>query len=289
MAELSGLHRYPVKSMYRQSPQQAVVEPWGLHGDRRWMLARPGGLALTQRDLPRLGQFRTELAEDGALLLTSPAGDQLRVPVPHAADGASAVRGEVFGTEFAALEAEEKAQLWLREQVDHPELRLLHLADPLARRIAPAFSAPGETVSMADGFPLLATTTASLAALGDWLVEAGGEPLPMTRFRPNLVIAGTEPWAEEQWRRVRVGELVFRAVKLCGRCVVTTTEQETGERLGPEPLRTLAARHRFDKKAVFGVNLIPERPDGVTGDALGTLRLGDPVEVLATGDRLPAA
>jgi uncharacterized protein YcbX len=289
MAVLSGLHRYPVKSMYRQDLAQAVVEPWGLHGDRRWMLARPGGLAITQRDLPRLSLFRTELAEDGALLVTAPTGEQLRVPAPRAADGAAEVRGEVFGAVFAALEAEEKAQLWVREQLGAPELRLLHLADPLSRAIAPDFSAPGETVSMADGFPLLVATTASLAALNDWLVEAGGEPMPMTRFRPNLVVEGTEAWAEDRWRRVRIGELVFRAVKLCGRCVVTTTEQEAGERRGPEPLRTLAARRRFDKKAAFGVNLIPERPDGVTGDALGTLRLGDEVEVLSTGDRLPAA
>ncbi|MFE0460936.1 MOSC domain-containing protein [Kitasatospora sp. NPDC058965] len=289
MPLLSGLHRYPVKSMYRQSPRQAVVEPWGLRGDRRWMVARPGGLALTQRDLAQLGRFRPELAEDGALLVTAPTGEQLRVPVPSAAEGAVGARGEVFGAVFATLEAEEKAQLWLREQVGDPELRLLHLADPLSRAIAPDFSAPGETVSMADGFPLLATTTSSLAALNDWLVAADHEPLPMTRFRPNLVVEGTEPWSEDRWRRVRVGEVVFRAVKLCGRCVVTTTDQETGERRGPEPLRTLAARRRFDKKAAFGVNLIPERPDGVTGDALGTLRVGDRVEVLDVGDRLPAA
>jgi uncharacterized protein YcbX len=265
------------------------VEPWGLRGDRRWMLARPGGLAITQRDIASLGQFRTELAEDGALLVTSPDGDHLQVPAPRVEDGATATEGEVFGSFFAALEAEEKAQLWFRERLDHSELRLLHLADPLARPIAPAFAEPGETVSMADGFPLLAVPSASLAALNDWLTEAGGEPLPMTRFRPNLVIDGTEPWEEDGWRRVRIGDLTFKAVKLCGRCVVTTTDQETGERRGPEPLRTLAARRRFDKKAAFGVNLVPERPEGVTGDELGTLRLGDEVTVLARGERLPAA
>jgi uncharacterized protein YcbX len=285
MAELLGLHRYPVKSMYRLSPREAVVEPWGLRGDRRWMLARPSGLAVTQRDIPELAGFRPELAEDGTLLVTAPDGAVLEVPAPRV----PSVRGEVFGTFFAAAEADEKAQLWFRERLDDAELRLLHLPDPRARKIAPEFSEPGETVSMADGFPLLAVTTASLAALNDWLVDGGGEALPVERFRPSVVIGGTEAWEEDHWRRLRIGELTFRAVKLCGRCVVTTTDQEVGERRGAEPLRTLQKRRRFDKKAAFGVNLIPERPDGVTGDALGTLRLGDEVTVLTRGDRLPAA
>lgn len=285
MPALLGLHRYPVKSLYRLSPREAVVEPWGLRGDRRWMLARPSGLAVTQRDLPALAGFRPEPAEDGGLLITDPDGATLHVPAPRT----PSVRGEVFGWAFAAAEADEKAQLWFRERLDDPELRLLHLSDPRARPIDPAFGEPGETVSMADGYPLLAVTTASLAALNDWLVAGGGEALPVSRFRPNVVIDGTEPWEEDHWRRLRIGELTFRAVKPCGRCVVTTTDQEVGERRGAEPLRTLQKRRRFDKKAAFGVNLIPERPDGVTGDALGTLRLGDEVTVLSCGERLPAA
>ncbi|GAA1989282.1 MOSC domain-containing protein [Kitasatospora viridis] len=285
MPLLDALHRYPVKSMYRLSPREAVVEPWGLRGDRRWMVARPDGRALTQRDLPTMGQIRPEPAADGSLLLTAPDGRSLRVPAPEG----PAVEGDVFGNRFAAVEADAKAQLWIREQLGDPQLRLLHLSDPLARRINPNFSEPGETVSMADGFPLLAATASSLAALNGWLVDGGSEALPMTRFRPNLVIEGTEPWEEDRWRRVRVGEVTFRAVKLCGRCIVTTTDQESGERRGAEPLRTLNKRRRLDQKAAFGVNLIPERPDGVTGDALGTLRLGDQVTVLARGDRLPAA
>ncbi|MFI9275458.1 MOSC domain-containing protein [Kitasatospora sp. NPDC052896] len=287
MPLLAGLHRYPVKSMYRQSPSEAAVEPWGLAGDRRWMLAGPNGQAVTQRELPAMGQYRAELAEDGSLLVTSPDGDPLRVPVPSPATGAPRVVGDVFGSRFAASETEEKVRLWFAERLG--EVRLLHLDDPLARPVAAAFGAPGDTVSMADGFPLLATTTASLAALNSWMAEEGYPALPMERFRPNLVIEGTEPWEEDGWRRLLVGELEFRAVKLCGRCVITTTDQETGLRQGPQPLRALAARHRFDRKAAFGVNLIPVRPGGVTGDRLGTVRLGDRVTVLARGERLPAA
>ncbi|MDH6109084.1 uncharacterized protein YcbX [Kitasatospora sp. MAP12-15] len=290
MPILTGLHRYPVKSMYRLSPATATVEPWGLTGDRRWMLADRTGLAITQRDEPSLGQFRTDLAEDGALLVTSPGGDQLRVPAPSVPAGAQAVEGIIFGTRFAAAEAEEKAQLWFAERLagrlEH--VRLLHLDDPRARPVKPDFASPGDTVSMADGFPLLATTLASLEVLNSWMADGGGMALPMERFRPNLVVDGTEAWEEDGWRRVQVGELTFRAVKLCGRCVITTTDQETGERKGPEPLASLARHHRLDKKAAFGVNLIPERPHGVSGDVLGTVRVGDQVTVLERGDRLPA-
>lgn len=199
--------------------------------------------------------------------------------------------GDVFGNRFAAREAEEKAQLWFSERLGDTleDVRLLHLDDPLARPVPAGFGAPGDTVSMADGFPLLVTTTASLAALNAWMAQEDGPELPMERFRPNLVVAGTEAWEEDGWRRIRVGELTFRAVKLCGRCVVTTTDQESGERTGQEPLRTLRKHHRFDKQAVFGVNLIPERPAGVNGDVLGTVRVGDEVTVLERGDRLPAA
>lgn len=287
MPHLTGLHRYPVKSMYRQSPVSADVEPWGLAGDRRWMLADPTGLAVTQRDEAALGQFRTELAEDGALLVTSPAGDRLRVPAPRAGDGSTPVEGNVFGTRFAAREAEEKAQLWFAERLG--EVRLLHLDDPRARPVNARFSDPGDTVSMADGFPLLVTTTASLAALNELLAAERHPALPMERFRPNLVVEGAAAWEEDGWHRIRVGELTFRAVKLCGRCVVTTTDQETGERRGAEPLRSLRRHHRFDKNAIFGVNLIPERPTGVNGDLLGTVRVGDEVTVLERGERLPAA
>jgi uncharacterized protein YcbX len=107
----------------------------------------------------------------------------------------------------------------------------------------------------------------------------------MERFRPNLVVSGTEAWAEDGWRRVRIGEVTFRVVKLCGRCVVTTLDQESGGRRGPEPLRALGRHHRFGQKLAFGQNLIPERPDGLAGDLIGSVRLGDEVTVLEEGPR----
>ncbi|MFC8454065.1 MOSC domain-containing protein [Kitasatospora sp. NPDC057223] len=295
MPQLSGLHLYPVKATYRLSPASARVEPWGLAGDRRWMLVDATGRFVSQREEPSLGQIRTSPAEDGTLTLTAPDGSGVEVPAPSAARQDRLLDVEVWGTRFQAAEADDKAQAWIAQHVG--AYRLVHLDDPRRRPVDPAFARPGESVSMADGFPLLLTTTGSLDRLNELIAadpdaQAGpgeqAQPLPMSRFRPNLVVSGTEAWAEDTWHRVRIGELTFRAVKPCGRCVVTTTDQENGERRGREPLRTLAKHHRLLKKASFGQNLIPERPAGVTGDVLGVLRLGDEVTVLETRPPWPA-
>ncbi|GHH75333.1 molybdenum cofactor biosysynthesis protein [Kitasatospora indigofera] len=290
MPQLTGLHVYPVKSTYRLSPDSARVEPWGLAGDRRWMLVDPTGRFVSQRERPELGQLRTLPAEDGTLTLRTPDGAGVEVPPPSAARQDRLAEVEVWGTRFRAAEADDKTQAWIAENIG--DFRLVHLDDPRRRPVDPEWAGPGETVSMADGFPLLLTATASLARLNELIAaenpEDGGQQLPMTRFRPNLVVDGTEAWEEDTWRRIRIGELTFKVVKPCGRCVVTTTDQETGVRTGKEPLRTLARHNRLLQKASFGQNLIPERPEGVRGDVLGTLRLGDPVTVLETGPRWPA-
>ncbi|GJF32015.1 molybdenum cofactor biosynthesis protein [Kitasatospora sp. NE20-6] len=290
MPQLTGLHVYPVKSTYRLSPADARVEPWGLAGDRRWMFAGPTGRAVTQRDEPTLGQYRVHPHEDGSLTITDPGGARVHVPAASAAAGDQTAQGDVFGTLFPAVEAAKEVQIWLADRLG--DVRLLHLDEPAtSRQIDLEHARPGETTSMADGFPLLLATTASLDALNRHLAtdhpgdDRRAEPLPMERFRPNLVVSGTAPWAEDGWRRIRIGDVEFRVAKPCGRCVVTTTDQESGERRGPEPLLALGRHRRFGKKLVFGQNLVPERPDGVTGDDLGTVRLGDEVTVLEEGPR----
>jgi uncharacterized protein YcbX len=127
-------------------------------------------------------------------------------------------------------------------------------------------------VSLADAYPLLVASTSSLAEVSAW----AGEPLSMTRFRPNLVVDGAEPWAEDGWRRVRIGEAVFRSVKGCDRCVMTMVDPETG-RKGKEPIRTLAQHRRWDGHTWFGMNLIPDTPGVVVA-------VGDEVEVLEAED-----
>lgn len=115
------------------------------------------------------------------------------------------------------------------------------------------------------------TTAGSLAELGHWLAADGHPPVPMNRFRPNVVVEGTRPWAEDRWRRIRIGTVTFRVVKPCGRCLVTTIDQTTAER-GRQPLAMLGRRRRIGQQLVFGQNMIPDTP--------GTIRIGDQIRIL---------
>lgn len=272
MPKVSALHVYPVKSLRATSTPAAVVEPWGLAGDRRWMLVDADtGKAVTQREDARLALIGAVLDERGGLRLTAPGRQPLDVAVPPPGP-LETVR--IFSGTLEVRPADETASAWCSAYLGMP-VRLVHLDRPESRRpIDPEYARPGETVSLADGFPLLVTTTASLDALNA-LIAAGDRadegPLPMNRFRPNAVVDGTEAWAEDGWRRVRIGEVVFRVPKPCGRCVITTTDQRTGVR-GREPLRTLGRHRNINSQLVFGQNLVPETS--------GTLHVGDPLTVV---------
>lgn len=269
---VSALHVYPVKSMRATSTRSAVVEPWGLAGDRRWMLVDARTLkALTQRDEPGLARVDAEIVPEGGLRLSVPGREPVRVATPRPGP-LETVR--LFVNKLEVLPAGGPADAWLSELLDR-EVRLVHLDEPAVRRPVKAETGrPGETVSLADGYPLLVTTTASLDALNALIAQgdrADEGPLPMSRFRPNVVLDGAEPWAEDAWRRIRIGEVSFRIPEPCARCVVTTTDQVTGAR-GAEPLRTLARHRNVNTKLLFGQNLIPERSGTLyVGDALMTL------------------
>ncbi|MFI9075257.1 MOSC domain-containing protein [Streptomyces sioyaensis] len=268
---LRSIHLYPVKSIAGSDPGEAVVEPWGLAGDRRWLLVDAGRRQLTQRQQPALALAHAQELPGGALRLTAPGRQPLTVEVPASGE---TLPVEVWKDEVEAVPADPAAAEWFREYLGI-ECRLVYLDAPEKRRpIAPEFCAPGDTVGFADGFPLLLTTSSSLDALNSLIAQgdhADEGPLPMDRFRPNVVVDGTAPWAEDGWRRVRIGEVVFQVAKPCARCVVTTTDQRTAER-GKEPLRTLARHRRFGDRLVFGQNLIPR--------GVGTIRIGDPFEIL---------
>jgi uncharacterized protein YcbX len=265
---VSALHVYPVKSLHGISPGEVVVEPWGLAEDRRWMLIDSRTRrAVTQREDARLALLAAEPVGGGGLRVHAPGREPLEVVVPPPGP---LVKVGLFSHTIEVLPVGGAADRWFGEFLDAPVV-LVHLDDPAVRRpVDPEFSRPGDTVSLADGFPLLVTTTASLDALNT-LIAHGDRPaegpLPMNRFRPNVVVDGTAAWAEDGWRRVRIGAIDFRVPKPCGRCVITTTDQRTGAR-GKEPLRTLARHRRFGSQLVFGQNLIPEQP--------GTLSVGDP-------------
>jgi uncharacterized protein YcbX len=266
---LTRINRYPVKSCRGHAVDAATVERCGLAGDRRWMLIDDRDHTVTAREEPALVLVTPEPTPDG-LILSAQGRPPLTVSFPEP----SAVPARVHAHEITATPAAPAAHDWFSRLLDRP-VRLVHLDDPARRRTDPDFTEPGDRVSLADGYPLLLTTTESLDALNDLVAagpHAGAGPMTMTRFRPNLVVTGAPAWAEDGWRRVRIGAAEFRAVKGCSRCVLTTVDPEAGVK-GREPLYTLARHRSWDGKTWFGVNLVPDNP-GVT------IRTGDPVEIL---------
>jgi uncharacterized protein YcbX len=270
---LASLHIYPLKSGRGIDLSQAAVEPWGLAGDRRWLLVDPDGKFITQRAEPSMARLiiRSLSPAGGSITVAADGagGPPLTVAAPGA--GAELLWVTVWSAKVQAAAAGPAADGWFSAFLGRP-VRLVYLDDPTRRQVDPEFGAPDDRVSFADGYPLLLTTAGSLDALGDWLLETGDEPVPMNRFRPNAVIAGTPAWAEDGWHRVRIGAVTFRVAKPCGRCQITTTDQFTGER-GRQPLRMLGQRRKCGQQLVFGQNLIPDGP--------GALQVGDPFEVLA--------
>ncbi|MGW0882730.1 MOSC domain-containing protein [Streptomyces sp. NPDC002671] len=270
-AKLQSIHVHPVKAFRGLALREAVVEPWGLSGDRRWTLIDNGGMVVTQREQPRLALAAAEPRPGGGISLSAPGFRSLIVREP--APGPT-VQVNIFGTKVEAVPAAAAASAWCSHYLG-AEVRLVHMDDPATRRpVDPRYALPGETVSFADGCPLHVTTLASLGALNSLIAEgrnAAEGPLPMNRFRPNLVVGGTEPWAEDHWSRIAVGEVEFRVAKSTARCVVTTTDQDSAVR-GREPLRTLARHRNINQRLIFGQSLVPVSP--------GTIRVGDPVRVL---------
>jgi uncharacterized protein YcbX len=276
---VTDLYRYPVKSCRGQRLPSAAVEPWGLAGDRRWMLVDPSGEVVTARERPRL-LLVTPFPGDGAIRLTGPAMPDLIVPVPP---GDDLILVRVWDSKLLAAPAGGAASAWLSEVAGVP-VRLVYLDDPTRRPTNPRYSRDGDVVSFADGYPLLLTAESSLAELNEQIAAgplAAEGPLPMRRFRPSVVVTGAEAWAEDGWRLLQIGDVVFRAVKGCDRCVLTTIDPDTAAK-GKEPIATLARSRRWDGKVWFGINLIPDPPDSPRGAA--SIRVGDPVRILEQAD-----
>lgn len=264
---LTSAHRYPVKSCRGESLDAAAVEPWGLAGDRRWMVVDPDGAFVTAREARRLLTVVPGITATG-LHLSAPGAGSVEVPTPNPADQQPV---KIWRSRLTAATTD-AGSAWLSDLLERP-VHLVHLDDPTRRATSATYSERGDRVSFADGYPVMVATEASLAALN----AALDEPVAMHRFRPNLVVAGGEPWAEDAWRRVRIGDATFRAVKGCARCVMVTLEPDhvTGSVTGgKEPTRTLSQLRRFGRNVWFGVNLIPDTPGAV-------LRPGDPVEILS--------
>ena len=265
---LVDIRRYPVKSLRGHSLHEASVERIGLSGDRRWMIVDETGRFLTQRQYPKLAQIDAVPTTTGIALRHATFG-AIEVEIPDERAPAETV---VVWRDAVPARVAEPAGPYLSAFLQK-EVRLVYLYAVADRLVDPAFGRAEDRVSFADGFPLLITLTASLDDLNRRL----DAPIAMDRFRPNLVVDGAPAWAEDKWRRLRIGGLSFRVVKPCARCAIPTLDPQTGEALaGNEPLRALGAFHRAANGGIiFGQNAIP--------DEVGALAVGDTVEVVESG------
>ena len=273
MGTLASVHIYPLKGCRAVDLAESAVEPCGLAGDRRWLLVNSDFRFINQRKHPSLARLTVRYGPGADITVSSDGYPSLRIPAPGQAAGPAPemLTVSVWRSIVLAAAAGPAADAWFSAYLGEP-VRLVYLDDTTRRAVNPEFGADGDVVSFADGHPLLLTSATSLGQLGDWLAAEGERPVPMNRFRPSVVVTGFEPWAEDRWRRLRIGTVSFRVAKPCGRCLVTTTDQVTGER-GRQPLAMLGRRRRVGKALHFGQNLIPDSP--------GLIRVGDPVEITA--------
>ena len=250
---LSSLHIYPVKALGGIPLSQALVTPRGLQHDRRFMVIDENHEFLTQREHPKMATVWVEL-ENGEVSFSAPDVESVSFPATPIEMPTRTV--QVWASHVRAQTVSPEADKWLSDYLGI-DARLVYMPDSTHRQISPAYAKYGEFVSFADGYPLLIASEASLADLNARIVANGGQPVPMNRFRPNLVIAGCAAYAEDRLGEIMIGEAVFRAVKPCIRCQVTTTDQASGEVPGPEPLQTLATYRDSTNGVMFGMNLIP--------------------------------
>lgn len=236
----------------------------GLEHDRRWMVVDTQGRFLTQRELPRMALITTRLTVDD-LVLGAPGMPDLAVPLRS--EGGDAAPVSVWSDATTGTPAGLEADRWLGAFLG-VSCRLVRMPGDAVRQVDRAYAREGEQVGYADGFPFLLISQASLDDLNRRL----SAPVGMERFRPNLVVSGCAPYAEDGWTRIRIGAVLFRVVTSCARCVIVTVDPSTGER-GREPLRTLAGYRTVEKRVLLGQNLIHDSIGGV-------LRVGDAVEVL---------
>jgi uncharacterized protein YcbX len=266
---LSEINIYPIKSLRGIPLKEARIEARGLQYDRRWMLVDQNNKFMTQRELPKMATLAVEVGETG-LTVTRGKNDCISIlPEPP---GQETARVRIWKNVCQARVYEPGVNEWFSD-ILHKKCRLVFMPEETRRKAHHPYKIHADDiVSFADGYPFLLIGEGSLADINSRLEAA----VEMRRFRPNFVVAGTEAFAEDNWKKFRIGRNIFYGVKLCGRCVITTVDPDLGVK-GKEPLRTLAsyrtAKLGSKMKIRFGQNLIAEKPGGV-------IRVGDKVEVI---------
>lgn len=259
---VSQLSIYPVKSCREINLKISQVEAFGLKDDRRWMIVDENGVMLTQRKLAKMCLIQPELIENH-LILKHSSMHNLHVELPLSNEK---VQVKVWGDLCLAYDAGDEAANWL-SHVLSMQCRLVYFPEDEFRQVDLNYAKQGDKTAFSDGFPFLLISQASLDDLNQRLVK----PITMNRFRPNIVVQGCAAFEEDDWKKIRIGDITFRIVKPCSRCVIPSINIETAEREN-EPTKTLATYRKNNNKIFFGQNVIAEMA--------GNIEVGMPVEVI---------
>ncbi|WP_207435822.1 MOSC domain-containing protein [Sabulibacter ruber] len=262
---LSEIYIYPIKSLGGISLTSAEVEERGLKYDRRWMLIDESGIFLTQRKLAGMALLQVSLAPEG-LVVTHKTKDIPALVVPYETHSTRSTLVTVWDDICFAYIVSPEANAWFSEVLEI-SCRLVYMPENSIRLIDPNYAKHNEKVSFSDGYPFLVIGQESLNDLNSRLEQ----PVPINRFRPNFVFTGGLPYAEEKWKTFKIGNVLFYGAKPCGRCTVTTIDQNTAQ-ASQEPLKTLSTYRKQGNKVIFGMNLI--------GLSTGTIAVGDRITVM---------
>lgn len=268
--KVTGLNIHPLKSGRAIAQTSVSIKRDGLAGDRRFMLVDPDGKFITQRELQLLAQVEATHVSGGVHLKMGTRA------VSVSFDPARRLDVRVWDSEVNAAVSEERTDATLSSWFGRP-VRLVHMDDQARRAVGEEWAGAAAPVGFADGFPVLITTTSSLADLNVTLIAKGQEPVGMDRFRTNILIDNDDPWEEDFWESVEIGGIIFDLVKPCARCIMTTQDQVTGERIGGNPIQGLAEKRMSADRRVpgvlFGWNAVPRSE--------GTINLGDGMRVVS--------
>lgn len=255
--EISQLAIYPVKSCAQLQVASAKVDYFGLHMDRRWMVVDESGNFITQRQLARMCLISVSLIENG-VMLNAPDAQSCTVTVTNLKQMQQV---KVWSDRCNGLDCGDEVAIWLSDFLQQT-CRLVYFPEDEFRQVDLGFAQQGDRTAFSDGFPFLLISEASLQDLNARILKQESQPaLEMRRFRPNIVVKGCEAFAEDQWKKIQIGNIVLRVVKPCKRCVIPSIDPDTGVK-GDEPLKTLLTYRKRDKKILFGQNVIAES----TGD-----------------------
>jgi uncharacterized protein YcbX len=264
MYALTEINVYPIKSLAGMGLKSSIVEERGLRYDRRWMLVYEDGKFFTQRDHPQMALLQTEIKNN----VLNVSHKQLKIyetEIPLSPDGLSEIEVTVWKDKCIAQTYSEQINGWFTEALGF-KCRLVFMPDSFRREVNTEY-AQNKSVSFADAYPFLIIGEESLNELNSRMKK----PLPMSRFRTNFAFSGGKSFDEDKWKRIKIGKIEFEVVKPCARCVVTTVNQNTGEK-GTEPLTTLSQFRKVSGKVLFGQNMVT--------DGMDKIEIGSKIEVL---------